>query len=120
MITLIGFMHSLAGFAVVMYYSQLMTVALPSWAYVLYQAVNTVVMLNDPSCSIAYVLFMYMTFDAVDGKQARRTGSASPLGQLFDHGCDAINLIFTVFMTWAVFGFPGSLPMGILACLSIT
>jgi ethanolaminephosphotransferase len=28
--------------------------------------------------------------DAVDGKQARRTGSSSPLGQLFDHGCDAL------------------------------
>ncbi|KAF9598620.1 hypothetical protein IFM89_028289 [Coptis chinensis] len=30
------------------------------------------------------------TFDAVDGKQARRTNSSSPLGELFDHGCDAI------------------------------
>ncbi|KAF8122699.1 choline ethanolaminephosphotransferase [Boletus edulis] len=35
-------------------------------------------------------LFMYQTFDAVDGKQARRTGMASPLGELFDHGCDAL------------------------------
>uniref|UniRef100_A0A453R2M1 Uncharacterized protein n=1 Tax=Aegilops tauschii subsp. strangulata TaxID=200361 RepID=A0A453R2M1_AEGTS len=26
------------------------------------------------------------TFDAVDGKQARRTSSSSPLGELFDHG----------------------------------
>jgi hypothetical protein len=26
------------------------------------------------------------TLDAIDGKQARRTGSSSPLGQLFDHG----------------------------------
>jgi len=24
--------------------------------------------------------------DAIDGKQARRTNSSSPLGQLFDHG----------------------------------
>jgi ethanolaminephosphotransferase len=30
----------------------------------------------------------------MDGKQARRTGSSSPLGLLFDHGCDAINSIF--------------------------
>nr|GEV98262.1 choline/ethanolaminephosphotransferase 1 [Tanacetum cinerariifolium] len=30
------------------------------------------------------------TFDAVDGKQARRTNSSSPLGELFDHGCDAL------------------------------
>ena len=28
--------------------------------------------------------------DNMDGKQARRTGSSSPLGMLFDHGCDAL------------------------------
>ncbi|ETO36527.1 CDP-alcohol phosphatidyltransferase [Reticulomyxa filosa] len=33
--------------------------------------------------------FFYHTFDGLDGKQARRTGNSSPLGQLFDHGCDA-------------------------------
>jgi len=32
----------------------------------------------------------YITLDNVDGKQARRTGTSSPLGQMFDHGCDAI------------------------------
>ena len=36
----------------------------------------------------AAALFIYQHLDAVDGKQARRTGSSSPLGQLFDHGCD--------------------------------
>ncbi|KAD7479895.1 hypothetical protein E3N88_03031 [Mikania micrantha] len=36
------------------------------------------------------LLFLYQTFDAVDGKQARRTSSSSPLGELFDHGCDAL------------------------------
>jgi hypothetical protein len=25
--------------------------------------------------------------DAIDGKQARRTGMASALGEMFDHGC---------------------------------
>ena len=39
---------------------------------------------------IAAALLFYQTADAVDGKQARRTGSSSPLGQLFDHGCDAL------------------------------
>lgn len=32
------------------------------------------------------------TLDNLDGKQARRTGSSSPLGLLFDHGCDALNV----------------------------
>eukprot|EP01029_Cantina_marsupialis_P028249 TRINITY_DN775914_c0_g1_i1.p1 TRINITY_DN775914_c0_g1~~TRINITY_DN775914_c0_g1_i1.p1 ORF type:complete len:370 (-),score=81.70 TRINITY_DN775914_c0_g1_i1:57-1166(-) len=38
----------------------------------------------------ALCLFLYNTLDACDGKQARKTGSSSPLGQLFDHGCDAL------------------------------
>jgi len=39
-------------------------------------------------------MLIYQTLDNMDGKQARRTGSSSPLGLLFDHGCDAINSIF--------------------------
>lgn len=31
------------------------------------------------------------TMDNADGKQARRTGTSSPMGELFDHGCDALN-----------------------------
>jgi ethanolaminephosphotransferase len=38
-------------------------------------------------------ILVYQTLDNMDGKQARRTGSSSPLGLLFDHGCDAINSI---------------------------
>jgi ethanolaminephosphotransferase len=29
--------------------------------------------------------------DNMDGKQARRTGTSSALGMLFDHACDAVN-----------------------------
>ncbi|EST06348.1 CDP-alcohol phosphatidyltransferase [Kalmanozyma brasiliensis GHG001] len=39
----------------------------------------------------ALCLFAYQSLDAIDGKQARRTGMAGPLGEMFDHGCDAIN-----------------------------
>lgn len=35
-------------------------------------------------------LWIYSTMDNVDGKQARRTKSSSALGELFDHGCDAL------------------------------
>ncbi|KAI9149682.1 hypothetical protein H9P43_009859 [Blastocladiella emersonii ATCC 22665] len=41
--------------------------------------------------SFALGIWLYSTFDNVDGKQARRTGTSSPLGELFDHGCDALN-----------------------------
>jgi len=44
----------------------------------------------------AFCLWAYSTLDAIDGKQARRTKSSSPLGQLFDHGCDAFSVSFLV------------------------
>lgn len=50
---------------------------IPFWVYVL----------------SVFCLFAYQTLDAIDGKQARRTGTSSPLGQLFDHGCDAFAVI---------------------------
>lgn len=36
----------------------------------------------------AFAILCYQILDNVDGKQARKTGSSSPLGMLFDHGCD--------------------------------
>lgn len=39
-------------------------------------------------------MLIYQTLDNMDGKQARRTGTGSALGLLFDHGCDAVNSIF--------------------------
>jgi ethanolaminephosphotransferase len=40
----------------------------------------------------------------VDGKQARRTGTSSPLGELFDHGCDALNCSFGALVFSAALG----------------
>jgi phosphatidylglycerophosphate synthase len=34
--------------------------------------------------------------DALDGKHARNTGRASPMGQLIDHGLDCISYAFHV------------------------
>ena len=45
---------------------------------------------------LAMTMFIYHTLDAIDGKQARRTGSSNALGELFDHGCDSLsNLVLT-------------------------
>lgn len=41
----------------------------------------------------AIAMLVYQTLDNMDGKQARRTQKSSPLGLLFDHGCDAFNSI---------------------------
>ena len=45
-------------------------------------------------CFNAIAILIYQTLDNMDGKQARRVGASSPLGLLFDHGCDAINSVF--------------------------
>lgn len=39
-------------------------------------------------------VFVYYTLDNVDGKQARRTHSSSPLGMCMDHGCDVLGVSF--------------------------
>ncbi|KAK2078116.1 hypothetical protein QBZ16_003984 [Prototheca wickerhamii] len=45
---------------------------------------------------MAFAQFFYLHVDCLDGKQARRTGSSSPLGQLFDHGCDTLVIQFVL------------------------
>ncbi|OMJ27832.1 Choline/ethanolaminephosphotransferase 1 [Smittium culicis] len=65
--------------------------------------------LTGPAPSWVYFCFglgmwLYSTFDNVDGKQARRTNSSSPLGELFDHGCDALNCIVGALVQAAALG----------------
>ncbi|VDL77498.1 unnamed protein product [Nippostrongylus brasiliensis] len=78
LITLIGLAINLVSILILCHYCPTAREEAPSWAY---------------SFS-ALSLFVYQTLDATDGKQARRTGAASPLGELFDHGCDSISQVF--------------------------
>ncbi|KAF4402697.1 hypothetical protein G4B88_012482 [Cannabis sativa] len=73
-ITLIGFMFLLTSAMLGIIYSPQLDSPPPRWVHFAH----------------GLLLFLYQTFDAVDGKQARRTNSSSPLGELFDHGCDAL------------------------------
>eukprot|EP00918_Siedleckia_nematoides_P054813 GHVU01119725.1.p1 GENE.GHVU01119725.1~~GHVU01119725.1.p1 ORF type:complete len:270 (-),score=25.14 GHVU01119725.1:2775-3584(-) len=45
---------------------------------------------------------VHQTLDVIDGKQARRTNSSSPLGQLFDHGCDILGSTLFVWVALSV------------------
>lgn len=74
-ITTIGFVGQLVATSVAVYYSRDAVTPPPTWSYLL----------------SALCMFAYSTMDNMDGKQARRTGSSSPLGLLFDHGLDALN-----------------------------
>lgn len=46
--------------------------------------------------AVTICCFLYQTFDGTDGKQARRTKSGSALGELFDHGVDAMTVALFV------------------------
>eukprot|EP00557_Chaetoceros_sp_GSL56_P000375 CAMPEP_0176504278 /NCGR_PEP_ID=MMETSP0200_2-20121128/15843_1 /TAXON_ID=947934 /ORGANISM="Chaetoceros sp., Strain GSL56" /LENGTH=394 /DNA_ID=CAMNT_0017903689 /DNA_START=1118 /DNA_END=2299 /DNA_ORIENTATION=+ len=73
-VTLLGALHCGLAYSILWYYSPHYDAPLPNWVVFL----------------AGYCTIAYYTFDCMDGKQARRTGQSSPLGQLFDHGFDCI------------------------------
>ncbi|KAM7006070.1 choline/ethanolaminephosphotransferase 1 isoform 1-T2 [Tautogolabrus adspersus] len=83
LITIIGLATNVFTTLVLIYYCPTATEQAPLWAYLL--------------CAVG--LFIYQSLDAIDGKQARRTNSSSPLGELFDHGCDSLSTVFVVLGT---------------------
>lgn len=74
-ITLLGILAIYANILTILIYVPDLISSGPSWIYF----------------SFAFGLFFYQTMDNIDGKQARATGSSSPLGELFDHGIDSLN-----------------------------
>lgn len=48
--------------------------------------------------------FLSHHLDGTDGKQARRTQSSSPLGELFDHGLDSWATLFLPVALFSIFG----------------
>ncbi|KAG2415633.1 hypothetical protein HFD88_006824 [Aspergillus terreus] len=66
--------------------------------------------------SFAFGMWMYSTLDNVDGKQARRTGTSSGLGELFDHGIDSLNCTMASLLETAAMGF-GSTQLGAYTAL---
>lgn len=87
LITLIGFFFEISSFILSYIYSEGLSKPIPSWLCIL----NGI------------FLFIYQLMDNLDGRQARRTGSSSPLGQFFDHGCDAITGVSELFKVAASF-----------------
>jgi phosphatidylglycerophosphate synthase len=80
LITFIGWLFIIASYANMLIYDYTFKKNIPSYCFFF----------------SAFCLFAYSTLDAIDGKQARRTKSSSPLGQLFDHGCDSFSITFVV------------------------
>ncbi|KAL6061321.1 Cholinephosphotransferase 1 [Balamuthia mandrillaris] len=77
MITLTGFFFLLGNCLTILYFCPNVNGTCPPWVY-FYAALG---------------VYLYQIFDNVDGRQARRTGTSSPLGELFDHGCDSLFVV---------------------------
>ncbi|KAM3958133.1 choline/ethanolaminephosphotransferase 1 bbc isoform 1-T1 [Aphomia sociella] len=78
LITILGLIVNIVTTLILVWYSPDARQDPPRWTFAL--------------CALG--VFIYQSLDAIDGKQARRTGSQSPLGELFDHGCDSISTVF--------------------------
>ena len=77
-ITVSGFFLNLLYFLITGYYTGFKGGFVPPWA-----------------CFFsAFCYLLYQVLDNIDGKQARRTKSSSPLGLLVDHGTDACTTFF--------------------------
>ncbi|KAK0259095.1 hypothetical protein LTR91_014427 [Friedmanniomyces endolithicus] len=66
--------------------------------------------------SYAFGVWAYSTMDNIDGKQARRTGTSSGLGELFDHGIDSLNCTLASLLETSAMGL-GPTRLGALTAL---
>ncbi|KAL2018581.1 hypothetical protein VTK56DRAFT_623 [Thermocarpiscus australiensis] len=100
MVTLLGFMCIVFNIGLLVVMMPDLEGPAPPWVYY----------------SFAFGLFMYQTFDNVDGKQARRTGTSSGLGELFDHGIDSLNCTLASLLETAAMGL-GTSKSGVFTAL---
>ena len=83
LITFAGLICAVIAYAMMMHHSPDLNGDAEPWVYV--------------ACVV--LLFIYQTCDGMDGHQARRTGGGSPLGEVVDHGADAlVSCIYGVFL----------------------
>ncbi|KAF4320629.1 hypothetical protein BBO99_00004803 [Phytophthora kernoviae] len=76
-ITISGLLLVILSHVIMLWYAPNMVEEAPRWVY----------------ANAGFSLLFYQILDVADGKQARKTGNSSPLGLLFDHGCDALNVV---------------------------
>lgn len=97
LLTFTGFLLTVVNFFLFTYYDygfhamtekNISNDYIPSWVWAV-SAVN---------------LFVAYTLDGIDGKQARRTGTSGPLGELFDHGLDSYSAVLIPTCLYSIFG----------------
>jgi len=75
-LTLLGLISSVVAYMIIAFYCPYFSEPAPSWVYFVSSA----------------LILIYLFLDAMDGIQARRTSSSSPMGEIFDHVCDSFSL----------------------------
>lgn len=95
LLTFSGFMLTVINYILIAFYDYKFDVAnhlqnyqIPQWVFII-AGIN---------------VFVAYTLDGIDGKHARRTGSSSPVGELFDHGLDSYSSIFIMIYLFSLFG----------------
>ncbi|XP_031632846.1 ethanolaminephosphotransferase 1 isoform X2 [Contarinia nasturtii] len=95
LITFTGFLLTIVNFLLIGYYDFHFKAAndprnstIPNWVWIV-AAIN---------------IFVAYTLDGIDGKQARRTGTSGPLGELFDHGVDSYSAALIPIYMFSIFG----------------
>ncbi len=87
LITLTGFLCYISHIVLLFSYSRNFDEYRPNWVFFF----------------AAFTTFIYQTFDAIDGKQARKIKLSTPLGQLFDHGLDTLLSSFVILDSLIIF-----------------
>jgi len=96
LLTFVGFLFTVGAYALLTYYDNDFLAStddpahppIPDWAFIATSA----------------FIFVAYTLDGIDGKQARRTGTSGPLGELFDHGLDSWTAVLIPTCLYSVFG----------------
>ncbi|XP_065358010.1 ethanolaminephosphotransferase 1 [Calliphora vicina] len=93
-LTFVGFLMTVINFLLLAYFDWNFEAAnqtvnpVPGWVW-------SVAALN---------ILLYYNLDGMDGKQARRTGTSGPLGELFDHGLDSYSAVLIPIYMFSLFG----------------
>lgn len=117
LITFIGFLLTIVNFLLIGYYDYDFTASdsnsrapIPSWVWIV-ASINIFVAYTlgkqaaeKISIIAINILLFFVIEDGVDGKQARRTGTSSPLGELFDHGVDSYSAALIPIYVFSIFG----------------
>ncbi|TMW53736.1 hypothetical protein DOY81_001204 [Sarcophaga bullata] len=93
-LTFVGFLMTVVNFILLAYYDWNFDAAnqtvnpVPGWVWSV-EAIN---------------ILLYYNLDGMDGKQARRTKTSGPLGELFDHGLDSYSAVLIPIYMFSLFG----------------